>query len=94
MGRIATHIMELIASVLILLPRTKAPGALLALGIMGGAILTHLFILGISVQNDGGQLFLYAVLVFASAAILLILYRRQLLRFIPYHFIRAKISRI
>jgi uncharacterized membrane protein YphA (DoxX/SURF4 family) len=85
-GRIGTGIMELIASVLILLPRTTAIGALLALGIMGGAILSHFFVLGISVQNDGGQLFLYAVLVFISAAILLFWYWRQMLRFVPTRF--------
>jgi uncharacterized membrane protein YphA (DoxX/SURF4 family) len=85
-GRIGTGIMELIASVLILLPRTTAIGALLALGIMGGAILSHFFVLGISVQNDGGQLFFYAVLVFISAAILLFWYWRQMLRFVPTRF--------
>lgn len=82
-GRIGTGAMELIASVLILIPRTTASGALLALGIMGGAILSHLFFLGISVQGDGGQLFLYAVLVFISALVVLVLHWRQLLQLLP-----------
>ena len=56
-GRIGTGVMELVASLLILLPRTVVLGAILSMGIMGGAILSHLLILGISVQNDGGQLF-------------------------------------
>jgi uncharacterized membrane protein YphA (DoxX/SURF4 family) len=78
-GRIGTGIMELIASILILIPRTTAIGALLALGIMGGALISHLLFLGISVQGDGGQLFVYALLVFVSAAVLLVMYWRQLL---------------
>jgi uncharacterized membrane protein YphA (DoxX/SURF4 family) len=85
-GRIGTGVMELIASLLILLPRTTAFGALLAVGIMSGAILSHLFFLGISVQGDGGLLFVYALLVFSSAAVLLVWYRQQLLAFLPAHF--------
>lgn len=85
-GRIGTGIMELIASILILIPRTTAYGALLAIGIMGGAILSHICILGISVMGDGGQLFIYALLVLVSSAILLYIYRSQLKRFIPARF--------
>ncbi len=66
-GRIGIGIAELIASVLILLPATSVYGALLALGIMAGAILSHLFILGIEVMGDGGQLFIYALLVTFSS---------------------------
>lgn len=85
-GRIGTGVLELIASVLILIPRTTVLGALLAMGIMGGAILTHLFVLGISVQGDGGQLFLYGVLVFLASAGLVFLYRKQLITFLPERF--------
>src|SRR5215204_3118673 len=60
-GRIGTGIMELIAAVLILVPRTVVIGAILSIGIMAGAVFSHLFILGISVQHDGGQLFIYAL---------------------------------
>jgi hypothetical protein len=67
-GRIGTGIMELIASLLILTPRTTIYGALLAIGLMGGAILSHLFFLGISVQGDGGSLFAMAVLTLLSSA--------------------------
>ncbi len=77
-GRIGTGVMELIASILILIPKTTALGAILAIGIMGGAILSHLLFLGISVQGDNGQLFLYALLVFFSALALLYMYRRDL----------------
>jgi uncharacterized membrane protein YphA (DoxX/SURF4 family) len=77
-GRIASGIMEAIAAVLILVPRTTAYGALLAVGIMAGAIASHIFILGIEVMNDGGQLFIYALLVFVASLILLVMQRRQL----------------
>jgi len=65
-GRIGTGIAELIASVLILIPRTTLLGALMGIGIMLGAVVSHLFVLGIVVMNDGGQLFLYAILVTLS----------------------------
>ncbi|MFX6288831.1 DoxX family protein, partial [Acinetobacter baumannii] len=55
-GRIGTGIAELIASVLLLIPSTTVFGALLAMGIMGGAIVSHLAVLGIEVRGDGGQL--------------------------------------
>jgi uncharacterized membrane protein YphA (DoxX/SURF4 family) len=70
-GRIGTGIMELVASILILIPATTAFGALLAIGLMSGAIFFHFTKLGISVQNDGGQLFIYALLVLFSSGILL-----------------------
>ncbi|MBS1680531.1 MAG: DoxX family protein [Bacteroidetes bacterium] len=61
-GRIGTGVFELIASVLILIPATVWLGALLAVGLMSGAILSHVFVIGIT-RNDGGQLFWYAVIV-------------------------------
>ena len=81
-GRIGSGIAELIASILILIPATTGFGALIALGVMSGAILSHLTKLGIVVKDDGGQLFIYAVIVFISSAILLYIYRNQLLRLI------------
>lgn len=77
-GRIGTGIVELIASVLILIPVLTAFGAALGMGVMAGALFFHLTKLGIVVKNDSGQLFLYAVLVFVSCTILLWLYRGQL----------------
>ena len=61
-GRIGSGVVELIASILILIPRTTLLGALLALGTMLGAIFSHLFVLGIVVQNDGGTLFALAII--------------------------------
>lgn len=79
-GRIGIGVLELIASILILYPRTTVWGALLGVGLMAGALFFHLTKLGIEVQSDGGQLFVYALLVFVSSLILAIAYRRQVLR--------------
>ena len=60
-GRIGIGVTELIASVLILLKRTSWAGALFTVGLMAGAIFSHLTQLGIEVKGDGGQLFYMAV---------------------------------
>ena len=80
-GRIGTGVAELIASVLLLWPRTVSLGALLAMGIMGGAMFTHFTLLGVDVKGDGGQFFLYALLVFFSSAALSLMYWEQLVGF-------------
>ena len=78
-GRIGTGVLELLSSVLILIPATTLYGSLLAIGLMTGAIFFHLTKLGISIQNDGGQLFIYAVVVLGcSVALVLITRQRQI----------------
>ena len=77
-GRIGSGVLELIASILILFPRTTFIGAGLGAGLMAGAIFFHLTKLGISVMNDGGQLFIYALLVFISCVVLLFIYRGEI----------------
>jgi putative oxidoreductase len=67
-GRIGVGVLELIASVLILLPATVWAGSLLALGLMMGAIGMHLTLLGLEVKEDGGQLFIYALVVMLCSA--------------------------
>lgn len=81
-GRIVIGVMELVASVLILFPRTTVFGAVIAIGLMAGAVFFHLTKLGIQVKSDGGQLFIYALLVLFSAFALLIIYRQHLYDFI------------
>ena len=76
-GRIGSGVLELIAALLLLYPRTTWIGAALGSGLMAGAIFFHLTSLGISVKDDGGLLFIYALLVFVSCAILLIIYRDE-----------------
>ncbi|GAA0894187.1 DoxX family protein [Fulvivirga kasyanovii] len=79
-GRIGSGVAELIASVLLLIPRTAWLGALMALGIMAGAIFFHLTALGIAVMEDGGYLFGLAVTVSVCSIITLVLHRAD----IPY----------
>ena len=67
-GRIGSGLVELLAVILILIPRRAAIGALLALAVMSGAIASHVTLLGIEVQGDGGAMFGMAVLVFALSA--------------------------
>jgi uncharacterized membrane protein YphA (DoxX/SURF4 family) len=76
-GRIGTGVMELIASILLLNNRTVAFGAALAAGMMAGAIFFHLTRLGIYVNGDP-LLFVYAVVVFVAALILLFIYRARI----------------
>jgi putative oxidoreductase len=71
-GRIGIGILELVAAVLLLFNKAAWFGALLALGLMLGAIGMHLTKLGISVQDDGGYLFLLAVLVAVCSAFVLL----------------------
>jgi len=76
-GRIATGVLELIASVLLLIPRTTVYGAFLGLGLMCGAIFFHLAKLGIVIMGDGGLLFIYACIVFVSCLLLFIIYKKD-----------------
>jgi hypothetical protein len=77
-GRLGSGAVELVASVLVLLPATAAVGALLAIGVMAGAIGSHLAVLGIEVQGDGGLLFALACTVLVAALVVLWLRRREL----------------
>lgn len=77
-GRIGSGIAELIAAVLLLIPRVAWAGGLLAMGIMAGAIFSHLTKLGIEVQGDGGQLFFLAIIVFVACAVVVFLRKKQI----------------
>ena len=82
-GRIASGMAELVAVILLLVPSTVTLGALLSLGVISGAIFSHLTRLGISVVNsdgtsDGGLLFGLALTVFAGSAIILLIHRREI----------------
>lgn len=77
-GRYGSGIVELIAAVLLLVPRTAGLGAVLALGTISGAIFFHLTKLGIEVQGDGGFLFYLAIIVFVTAGITAWRYRAQI----------------
>ena len=76
-GRIGTGIGELIASILILIPRTTLIGAIMGLGLMSGAIFFHLTKLGIYFGGDA-VLFTYAVITFICCSLLIIIYRKNI----------------
>jgi hypothetical protein len=67
---------ELIAAVLLFVPGLTWLGAGLALAVIGGAIVSHLTLLGIEVQGDHGVLFALAIVVAVCSAVLLFIYRR------------------
>ncbi|MCU0393383.1 MAG: DoxX family protein [Thermoflexibacter sp.] len=76
-GRIGSGIVELISAILLLMPRTAWMGAILGMGVMAGAILSHLTKLGIEIQGDGGTLFFLAIIVFVACMLVLLLRRKQ-----------------
>jgi len=80
-GRYESGIAELVAAVL-LLPATRALGALFGLGVISGAVFFHLTKLGIVVQDDGGALFGMAIVVLLSTLGLLAIHRRQLVGYL------------
>ena len=77
-GRIGSGVVELIAAALLMFPRTVTLGALLALGTISGAIVSHVTKLGIVVQDDGGLLFGLALVVFVCSAVILWMRRREI----------------
>ncbi|MCB0525436.1 MAG: DoxX family protein [Lewinellaceae bacterium] len=81
-GRIGSGVAELVCAILLLIPRTAWLGALGALGVISGAILSHLFVLGIDVKGDGGLLFGLAVVVFVCSAGVLWIHKADLTAFL------------
>jgi hypothetical protein len=77
-GRIGSGVFELVAAILLLIPATVSVGGALTMGVMAGAIASHLVILGIEVKGDGGLLFALAITAFVGSAIVLILRRTQI----------------
>lgn len=74
-GRIIIGVLELIAAILLLVPKTVWVGALLTMGIIGGAIVMHLTKLGLEINNDGGILFITAVVTFILSSVIFYKYR-------------------
>jgi hypothetical protein len=68
----------LVAVVLLMWPRFAVLGSVLSVGLILGAIAAHLTTLGIVVQDDGGLLFMLALVVLVGALIIAFLRRRQL----------------
>ncbi|UNY97577.1 DoxX family protein [Zhouia spongiae] len=70
-GRIGLGVVELMAALLLIVPKTAHIGALLSIGIMLGAIASHVFVIGINYNNDGGVLFSLALVTLLCSAIVL-----------------------
>jgi uncharacterized membrane protein YphA (DoxX/SURF4 family) len=82
-GRIGSGVVELIAVILLLIPSTVTIGAIIAAGVISGAIMSHLTKLGIAVVNsdgtsDGGFLFALAVAVLVGSLAVLIIRRAEI----------------
>jgi uncharacterized membrane protein YphA (DoxX/SURF4 family) len=82
-GRWFIGSMELVASILLFIPRARILGAGIALGIISGAIFFHLFTpLGVEIMGDGGLLFALACGVWIASAAILIVHRAEVLALI------------
>ena len=81
-GRIGVGVAELIASILLIIPKSRFLGALMGIGLMMGAVMGHLTKLGIEIMNDGGYLFAMCLIVLVSCLICLYLERKQLTSFV------------
>lgn len=77
-GRIGSGIAELIAAICLLIPGLAVYGGVITMGVLAGAILSHLTKLGIEVQGDGGLLFGLALVCFFGGAVITWLHRREL----------------
>ena len=79
-GRIGSGIVELIASILLVIPATVTVGAIIALVTISGAIFFHLTKLGIALPavNDRGELFALAVVVFVVSLAILFIRRAEI----------------
>jgi uncharacterized membrane protein YphA (DoxX/SURF4 family) len=77
-GRIGSGVVELFAGIFLLIPRTAWLGALMAAGVMVGAIFSHLTVLGIEVQGDHGELFILALIVFTCSLTILFMRKKEI----------------
>ena len=77
-GRIGSGVVELIAALFLFVPGYHWLGALIAIGVLAGAIFSHLTVLGIVVMNDGGLLFFLALITVTCCAMVLFFERRSI----------------
>ncbi|MDQ8202209.1 DoxX family protein [Pelagicoccus sp. SDUM812003] len=76
-GRWLAGISELVAAGLLMHPRLSWLGAMVGVGVMLGAIASHLLVLGIEVQDDGGLLFSLALVATVACGMCIALRRSQ-----------------
>ncbi|MBR9859285.1 DoxX family protein [bacterium] len=75
-GHYGSGIVELIAGILLLIPKFRHWGALIGIGVISGAIFFHFTSLGLEVYGDY-TLFLYAMVVFVCTLTILIIERNK-----------------
>ncbi len=76
-GRIGIGILELVTGILLLIPATAFVGGFLGMGLMLGAIASHIFVIGIESKGDGGQLFMLAIVVLVCSIIIQIIHQTE-----------------
>ncbi|WP_242157670.1 DoxX family membrane protein [Aestuariivivens sediminis] len=77
-GRIGTGILELVAGICLIIPKTAWAGALLSITVLFGAVVSHITVLGIEINGDKGLLFFTALITFILSVIILYLQRRDI----------------
>ena len=81
-GRIAAGVLELIASILLIISATAWLGGLLGAMLMTGAIGMHLTLLGIEVKGDNGYLFYLALIVMLCSLLVIYCDRKKIMTYI------------
>ena len=77
-GRLGLGSLELLSIVLLWIPQTTLYSLILIVGMMSGAIASHVLILGIEIMADGGELFILAIVTWLSTAVLLWIRREEI----------------
>lgn len=77
-GRIALGTLELLSIILLWISRTTVYALILIFVMMCGAVASHLFILGIDIMGDGGELFILGMVTLLTSAVLLFTKREEI----------------
>lgn len=78
-GRIGLGVIELIIAILILHPKTNLIGMVGSLVVILGALFSHILILGVNFNNDGGRLFTLSVIVLIASITFLLMHKKDLI---------------
>lgn len=76
-GRYGTGVLELVASACLLYPSLIWLGAGMGITLMCGAVVSHVMVLGIEVQGDGGYLFCLACITLLLCVVTLWYYKKD-----------------
>jgi uncharacterized membrane protein YphA (DoxX/SURF4 family) len=87
LGRYLLGSVELVICILILIPRTTLLGALMGVGIMSGALMSHFLILGINFNGDGGKLFTLAAICFVACLIQCYILKNQIISYVKRRYV-------